>query len=122
MKKLQIVSHFSEESLKSIMNSQSEVRAFKDWQIICSAQTHPGKHSGEIAQMSGVSRSKVLKSIKLYNQLGENWRSIDKRGGRKEGRCHLSLDDEKLLMKSLGGYVLAGKILAFKHIKDKLSL
>jgi transposase len=117
MKRLVIVPHFSDESLKEIMNTQSDVRSFKDWQIIYFLQTNPRKQIKEIAQMLCVSRSKILRSVQLYNQFGESWRPCGQLGGRRESRCHLSLADEKLLMQSLEDDALAGKILTFKHIK-----
>ena len=117
MKRLSIVPHFTDESLAEIMNAQSAVRSFKDWQIIYFMQTNPGKQIKEIAQMLCVSRSKILRSVQLYNQFGENWRPCVQLGGRRESRCHLSLEDEKLLMQSLENDALTGKFLTFKHIK-----
>ena len=120
MKKLQTVPHFSDDSLQAIMNSQTEIRAFRDWQIIYSVQTNPGKKSDDIANVLGVKRSKVLKTIQLYNKLGQDWRTYGKWGGRRETRCHLSLEDEKLLLKSLEDAALSGKILTFKHIMEEV--
>ena len=120
MKKLKIASHFSEESIKKIMNSQTEIRAFKGWQIIYCVKTHPDKKSEEVAQMLGICKSTVLRVVGLYNKHGKNWFIncySGQRGGRRQQRCHLSLEDEKLLMKSLETDALTGKILTFKHIK-----
>jgi len=125
MKKLKIASHFKDESLKKLMNSQTDVRAFKGWQIIYSVTSNPDKNSDEIAQILGVSKSKVLRIVGLYNKHGKNW-FINcykgQRGGRRLQRCHLSLEDEKLLMKSLESEALTGNILTFKHIKKKVEL
>ena len=93
MKRLVIVPHFSDDSLKEIMNTQSDVRSFKDWQIIYFLQTNPRKQIKEIAQMLCVSRSKILRSVQLYNQFGESWRPCGQLGGRREILCHLSLAD-----------------------------
>jgi transposase len=116
MKRLQIAPHFSDEALKTIVNSQAEVRAFKDWQIIYFVQTSPCKKLKEIALMLCVGRSKVLRIIKIYNRHGQNWRNCGQWGGRRESRCHMSLEDEKLPVKSLEIDALAGKILTFKNI------
>ena len=51
MKILQTVAHFSDEAVKEIMNSQTEIRAFTDWQIIYSVQTNRGKRSEEFASI-----------------------------------------------------------------------
>jgi len=58
-----------------------------------------------------------LRVICLYNKHGKNWYCGEKRGGRRQQRCHLSLEEEKALMKSLESDALAGNILTFKHIK-----
>jgi transposase len=120
MKKIKISTSFSEKALKKIMNSQTEVKSFKGWQIIYSVKANPGKSSEEIAIMLGVSKSTVLRIIGLFNKYGKNWYIrcySGKRGGRRQKRCHLSLEDEKLLMKSLEEEALSGNILTFRHIK-----
>ena len=123
MKKLKIASHFSDEFLKKTMNSQTELRAFKGWQIIYFVKSNPNKTSEEIAQILGVSKSKIFRIVGLYNKYGKNWfinHYRGQRGGRRQQRCHLSLEDEKLLMKSLEADALTGNILTFKHIKTKV--
>ena len=117
MKRIQIAPHFSDESLKSVMNLQTDVRSFKGWQIIYFVQTNPDKSLLEISRLLGVSKSKVFITIKLYNEFGENWLTKSQWGGRREQRCHLSLEDEKQLMQSLKSEALLGKILTFRHIK-----
>jgi transposase len=118
MKKLQTVSHLTDQSLKEIMNSQTVVRCFKDWQIIYSVQTNYGKKSEEFANMLGVSKSRIFRVIQLYNKHGKGWRHQGQWGGRRERRCHLTLEEEKLLLKSLEDDALSGKILTFNHIKE----
>jgi hypothetical protein len=60
MRKLQTILHYTDEELKELIESQTEIRAFRDWQIIYWVQTNPGKNSGTIARMLGVKKSKVL--------------------------------------------------------------
>jgi len=117
MKRIPVAPHFSDESLEIIMNSQTNVRSFKDWQIVYFLQTNPNKKLKEIAQMLCVSTFKLLSVKLLYNQHGKNWRPCDQRGGRREQRCHLSLEAEKSLMKSIESDALSGQILTFKHMK-----
>ena len=122
MKILQTVAHFSDEALKEIMDFQTAIRAFKDWQIIYSVQTNRGKTSEEFARMLGVSKTKILRVVQLYNQHGKNWRIYGQWGGRRRQRCHLSLEVEKTLMKSLEADALTGKVLTFRHIKKEVEL
>jgi len=123
MKKLKFESHFCVKSIKKIMNSQTDLRAFKGWQIIHCVASNSDKSSEEIASCLGISKSFVFRVIRLYNEHGKNWFNNcykGKRGGRRQKRCHLSLDDEKKLMKSLETEALEGNILTFKHIKKKI--
>lgn len=100
------------------MNSQTETKAFKGWQLI---QPIPIRRQKKLQRcwvwVKGI--------IGLYNKHGKNWYSFcyrGKRGGRRAQRCHLSLDDEKLFMKSLENEALSGNILTFRHIKQKAEL
>jgi transposase len=120
MKKFKIESHFSDKCLKRIMNTQTDVRAFKGWQVIYSVKTNPLRTSKEVALLLGLSRNMVFRIVRLYNKHGKNWFSFcysGQRGGRRASRCHLSLEDEKLMMKSLENDAVTGKILTFRHIK-----
>jgi len=118
MKKLKIASKFSEKALKKIMNSQTDVRAFKGWQIIYVGYSNPDLNANEIAERLCVSKSNVLKVVDRYNKYGKNWYVPDCRGGRREERCHMSLEEEKSIMKSLEDKALSGSILTFRHIKE----
>jgi transposase len=117
MKILKTAPHFSDECVKNIMDSQLELRAFKDWQIIYSVQTNYGKKSEEFASMLGVKKSKILYVIQMYNKFGKDWRTYGQWGGRRRERWHLSLEDEVLLMKSVEDSAFMGEILTFRHIK-----
>ena len=114
MKKLQTVSHYSDEELKAIMYSQTEIRAFWDWQIIYSVQTNSEKKAEEIAGILGVRKSKVLRVIQLYNKKGVCWRTYGQCGGRREKRCHLSIGEESILLKSIESDALPGKVLSYR--------
>ena len=95
---------------------------FKDWQIIYSVHSNPGKKAFEIASILCVTENKVYKTVQKFNSLGSSWKSGAKRGGRRQGRCYLTIEDEKLLMKSLEEDALSGNILTFRHIKKKIEL
>ena len=122
MKILKTFPHLTDSSVKTMMNTQTDIRAFKDWQIIYSVQTNFGKQAEEIACILGVKKSKVYNVVQLYNKHGKTWRSYDQWGGRRDARCHLTLEDEKLFMQSLEDDALSGNILTFRHIKDKVEI
>jgi len=122
MKILKTFPHLTDESVKTMMNTQTDIRAFKDWQIIYSVQTNFGKQAEEIASILGVKKSKVYNVVQLYNKYGTTWRTYDQWGGRRDARCHLTLEDEKLFMQSLEDEALSGNILTFRHIKDKVEV
>ena len=129
MKKFKVSTHFSEKALKKILSSQTEARALRGWNVIYFAYKNPDLKADKIADNLGVSRSYVFNVIKGYNKRGKNWYVPDRRGGRKEKRCHtctayevhgMSLEEEKLVMKSLEEDALLGSILTFRHIKKKI--
>jgi transposase len=123
MKILKVKSSLSEKALRKIIKYQSDTRALKGWLIIYNVQLYKGKRAEEIAQMPGVCRSMVYRVINLYNEYGKNWFSryySNNRGGRRESRCLLSLENEKLLMKSLEDAALSGNVLTFRSVKENV--
>jgi len=122
MRVLKIESHMSEAELKKALCSKQSINDFKDWQIIYSVHSNPGKKALEIASILCITENKVYKTVQKFNRLGSSWKSDVKRGGRRQGRCYLTIEDEKLLMKSLEEDALSGNILIFRHIKEKVEL
>ena len=120
MKKFKVASHFSQKALQKIMNSQTEARALRGWNVIYFAYKNPDLNADKVADNLGVSRSYVINVVRGYNKRGKNWYVPDRRGGRRCKRCHLSLEDEKMFMKSLEEEALLGKVLTFRHIKCKV--
>ena len=121
----------SETELEKALCSQQSIGDFKDWQItayfvhstsIYSVYSNPGKKAFEIASILCVTENKIYKTVQKYNRMGVSWKSGVKRGGRRQGRCFLTIEDEKLLMKSLEEDALSGNILTFRHIKEKVEL
>ena len=120
MKLLKTKSHLTDEKIKTIMQSQKLPRAFLDWQIIYSVQTNFGKTADEFSSILGVSKHKIYKVIQEYNKNGENWRTYDNWGGRRESRCILTLEEESNLLKKFEEEAFSGKILIYKHIKQRV--
>lgn len=117
MRTLTTKSHFSDTELKEILNNQSTVRAFQDWQIIYLVQINKGKTAEEIAVLLGINKSKIYSIVQKYNKLGKSWRTYNNWGGRREQRCLFSLTEEIAILKEIEEDALSGKILIYKHVK-----
>ncbi len=117
MRVLSTKPHYSDEELLKIWKSQTELRAYQDWQIIYSVQVNRGKKAIEFAEILGVKESKIRYTVQLYNKLGKDWRTYGKWGGRREARSIMSLEEEKKLLSEIETLALEGKILIYKHIK-----
>jgi len=120
MKILKTVSHLTNAELKEVLNKQTSIRAYKDWQVIYSVQTNSGKKAEEFSSILGVEKSKIYRIIQLYNSKGVNWRNDDNWGGRREKRCIMDLEEEKSLLDTISGEALSGKVLIHKHIKKRV--
>ncbi|KAA6338548.1 hypothetical protein EZS27_013461 [termite gut metagenome] len=101
MKQLKTVPHLRDNELLQRLSKEKDLRAFRDWQIITAVQTHTGKKAEEIASVLGVSISKVYHPIQQYNQLGPSWRTNKKRGGRREARSLMTLEEESKILKQI---------------------
>ncbi|KAA6323008.1 hypothetical protein EZS27_027506, partial [termite gut metagenome] len=75
MKQFKTVPHLSDTELFAYMSAQTDLRAFRDWQIITAVQTNKGKKAEETASVLGVSISKVYHVIQQYNRSGSSWRT-----------------------------------------------
>ncbi|KAA6307354.1 hypothetical protein EZS27_040977 [termite gut metagenome] len=118
MKQLKTVSHLSDNELLQRLSKEKDLRSFRDWQIITAVQTHTGKKAEEIASVLGVSLSKVYHTVQQYNQLGPSWRTNKKRGGRREARSLMSLEEESNILKRIEKQALSGQILIYKQLKS----
>ncbi len=120
MKVLQTKPHLSDKELRKMLNCQKDVRSFRDWQVIYCVQTNYGKKAIEIADMLGVTVSKIYRVIQFYNRQGKTWRENKEWGGRREERCNLSLKEEKEILKEVESQALKGYILTYKQVKVKI--
>ena len=118
MRQLKTAPHLTDKEIKEKLKSQKNTRAFLDWQIILAVQTNPGISADKLAKILNVSKNKIYHTIQNYNKRGENWRTYDNWGGRREARCNLSLEEEKKILEKVEKDALSGKILIYKHVKD----
>ena len=122
MRILQVKNYLTDNELKDIIIKQKDASGFRDYQIIYSVQTNFGKTAKDIAKVLGISTNKVYKTVEKYNKHGLEWKQNVTRGGRRESRCIMSLEEEAEFLKSLEQKALKGEILTYRHIKNKLEL
>jgi transposase len=122
MRILQVKPYLTDRELKEKMDHQKRVDLFKDYQIIYSVQTNFGKKADEIAKTLGITKNKVFKTVEKYNKYGLAWKNNANRGGRRESRCIMSLQEEVSFLKSVEEESLQGQIITYRQIKDKLEL
>ncbi|MDR2836828.1 MAG: hypothetical protein LBV69_11690 [Bacteroidales bacterium] len=78
MKLLKTIPHLTDEELLQMRNKQKESRQYINWQIIYSVQTNKCERADKIANILGVSRSKLQRIIQSYNKLGVHWQQNKK--------------------------------------------
>ncbi|KAA6325922.1 hypothetical protein EZS27_024913 [termite gut metagenome] len=86
MKRFKVLPHLNAEELLSVLHSQKEIRAFKDWQIIYCVAVHAGKTASELSVLLGVSTSNIYRILQYYNKHGKEWCVSKQWGGRREAR------------------------------------
>jgi transposase len=122
MKYFKVFPHMKPAELLSILHSQKDIRAFKDWQIIYCVAINVGKTAAELSVLLGVSKSRIYRIIQSYNKTGKAWRVAKQWGGRREERSLMSLEEERRLLKEVEIEALSGQILIHKDIKGKIEL
>ncbi|KAA6351361.1 hypothetical protein EZS27_001324 [termite gut metagenome] len=122
MKHFKIFPHLNTEELLSVLNSQEEIRAFKDWQIIYCVAVNVGKTAAELSVLLGINKSRIYRIVQSYNKQGKGWRLSKQWGGRRESRSLMSLEEERQLLKAVETEALSGRILIHKDIKGKIEL
>ena len=122
MRILQVKPYLTDNELKNLMSQQTDISAFRDYQIVYFVQTNFGKKAGEIAKELGVTTNKVYKTIEKYNKLGLDWKKYIPRGGRREARCIMWLEEEASFLKSMEAEALKGQIITHQQIKSRLEL
>jgi transposase len=120
MRVLKISPYLTTDELKKVMNNQVSIHDFKDWQVIYSVQINPGKQAAEIADILGVKVEYIYAKVQKYNKLGVGWKDNVRRGGRREERCIMSLDQERDFLQRIESDAIRGKIITCQQIKSRL--
>jgi transposase len=120
MRVLKVEPHLSAADLKNSLNTCPYIRDYKDWLLIYSVASNPGKKASEFAEILCVTVNKVYKTVRKYNLLGASWKSGVKRGGRREARCIMTFEKEKEFLQTVEKDALNGQIVTYHQIKSKM--
>lgn len=120
MLQIKLQGHLRQDEIKKRMDSQVEIRGFKQWQMIYSVAMNPGKKSEIIAQGLCISKEILQRTIKQYNRLGADFQKKVQWGGRRQANSFLSIEEEKKMLEEFGNRASQGKILTAKDIKKEV--
>ncbi|MDR1416991.1 MAG: winged helix-turn-helix domain-containing protein [Prevotellaceae bacterium] len=120
MRQLLTKPYLSNEQLKSKLQEQTDLNSYINWQIIYSIQTNLGAKAELISSILGISIYKIYRVIQAYNKRGADWDKGPKRGGRREERCLMSLEEEHDFLKSIEHEAINGQIITYKQVQLKL--
>jgi transposase len=118
MRYLQLKDHLSNKEMSLRLQSQSDLRLFKYWQILYCISSNPGKRAEEYASLLGTDSSKVYRIVQLYNREGASFCDKLVWGGRREALTHLTLPEEALLMEGLKQKATSGHIITMNDIRS----
>ena len=120
MRQIKLNLHLTQAELQSKLLSQKDIRSFKHWQIINAVAQNKGKPSEELAQILGISKHILLRTVRQYNKYGEGFQTKLKWGGRRKETSFLTFEQEEKLMNTFSSKALQGRILTAKDIKKEV--
>ena len=120
MKKLQLISHLTTAELSSKLMTCTKVHHRCYWQILLSVSFNPNKKAEEYAQFLCVTKSKVYRVIKQYNNQGAGFTDNLKWGGRRKETSFLTLEEEKIMMENIRLKAIKGEILTSKDVRGEI--
>jgi len=120
MPALKLKDHLSLSELKSKLFTQTDIRIFKQWQILNAVANSPGTKADVIACLLGTTPTIVRRYVRLYNKYGSEYLSHLQWGGRREARSNLSFLQEEVLLKNIAEKSLKGEILTAKDIRKEV--
>ena len=120
MRQIKLNPHLTQEKLMNKLLIQKDIRSFKQWQIINAVAQNKGKSSEELAQVLGISKHILLRTVRQYNQHGKEFQSKLQWGGRRKETSFLTFEQEEKLMNTFSSKALHGEILTAKDIKKEI--
>jgi transposase len=98
------------------------VEVLSNHQILYLVDIHKGVKAKDLASLLGITPNKIFKTVEKYNSMGVGWKTGKSWGGRREERCLMSLDEERIFLSSIEDEAFAGQILTYKQIKSKFEI
>lgn len=120
MPTLKLKNHLSLSELKQKLVAETDIRIFKQWQILNAVACNPGTIASVIASLLGTTPTIVRRYVRLYNKHGSQYLSNLQWGGRREARSNLTFSQEEGLLKSIAEKSLKGEILTAKDIRKEV--
>jgi len=120
MRQIKLNPHLTQAELQSKLLFQKDIRSFKHWQIINAVAQNKGKQSEELAQVLGISKHILLRTVRQYNKYGKEFQTKLKWGGRRNKTSFLTFEQEEKLMNRFSSKALQGEILTAKDIKREV--
>ncbi len=118
MRILKLENHLSTKEIKQELKAQKEYHKWMYWQIIYSVSLNPGKSAGTIAEILGITNSKIYRTIENYNKNGPDWIKTRKWGGRRKNSSYLSFEEEKELLQTISSKASKGLVLTYLDVKS----
>jgi transposase len=112
--------HLALSELKQKLVTQTDIRIFKQWQILNAVAGNPGTKAAVIASLLGTTPTIVRRYVRLYNKHGSEYLSHLQWGGRREARSNLTFSQEEDLLQSIAAKSLKGEILTARDIRKEV--
>ena len=120
MSVLKLKDDISLQELRKSMNIETDIRFFKQWQILNAVANNPGIKASDLAQILGIGTGVIYRTVEVYNNEGIEFNNALQWGGRRQSRSILSLEQERALLNSIEAKSLRGGILTAKEIKKEV--
>jgi len=117
MRILQLIPHLTTSELSGKLSTCLNIHQRSYWQILLFVSFNPNKKAEEYACFLGVTKSKVYKTVELYNKEGAGFTENLAWGGRRSKTSHMSFEEEEKMMNDLKTKAKDGKIIVAKHIR-----
>lgn len=120
MLQLKLKPHLTKSEIQRKLNQQTEIRSYKQWQILFAVASNEGKKSEDMAKVLGISKEILQRTVKQYNAHGIDFQQKIRWGGRRNATSFLTIEEEEKLLHDFSAKAASGKILTAKDIKREV--